>query len=54
MGAWQKLTAYVETTLDTAGGHLTVEIGDPGSRVAVTPRLDDVRLEPLESSRSPG
>jgi Carbohydrate binding domain/Domain of unknown function (DUF4832) len=48
-GTWQQLVGYVETTADTAGGHLAIEKGDLESKVTVTLRLDDVRLELLES-----
>jgi hypothetical protein len=49
LGAWQRLVALVETTPDTAGGHLAIEKGTLEGRVAATIRLDDVQLELLES-----
>lgn len=49
MGTWQLLTAYVETTPDTAGGHLAIEKGSLEGRSEVALRLDDVKLELLES-----
>lgn len=49
LGTWQNLWGYVETTMDTAGGHLALEKGGLDPKVTVTLRLDDVRLELLES-----
>ncbi|MCC6446608.1 MAG: hypothetical protein IT210_24535 [Armatimonadetes bacterium] len=49
MGDWQQLTAYAETTPDTAGGHLAVEKGSLEARSRVLLWLDDVELELLES-----
>ncbi|MDH7569051.1 MAG: DUF4832 domain-containing protein [Armatimonadota bacterium] len=49
LGTWQLLQGYVETTPDTAGGHLAIEKGNLGAKARITLRLDDVRLELLES-----
>jgi hypothetical protein len=49
LGSWQHLWGYVETTPDTAGGHLAIEKGGLQNSVTVTLRLDDVKLELLES-----
>ena len=48
-GTWQRLVAFVETTPSTAGGHLAIEKGNLERRIAATIRLDDVKLELLES-----
>ena len=48
-GTWQRLVALVETTRNTAGGHLAIEKGNLEGRIAATIRLDDARLELLES-----
>ena len=49
LGTWQYLEAIFETTMETAGGHLSIEKGGFETRVTATIRLDDVRLELLES-----
>jgi hypothetical protein len=49
LGTWQRLIAMVETTPNTAGGHLAIEKGTLEGRITATIRLDDVRLELLES-----
>jgi hypothetical protein len=49
LGTWQRLVALVETTPNTAGGHLAIEKGTLEGRITATLRLDDVRLELLES-----
>jgi hypothetical protein len=49
LGTWQRLVALVETTPNTGGGHLAVEKGSLEARINATIRLDDVRLELLES-----
>jgi hypothetical protein len=49
LGTWQRLVAFVETTPDTAGGHLAVEKGNFEQRIAATIRLDEVALALLES-----
>ena len=41
-GTWQRLVALVETTPNTAGGHLAIEKGNLEGRIAATIRLDDV------------
>jgi hypothetical protein len=48
-GTWQHLVALVETSTDTAGGHLAIEKGALEARLDVTLRVDEVRLELLES-----
>jgi hypothetical protein len=52
-GCWQRLVALVETTANTAGGHLAIEKGILEGRIAATIRLDDVRLKSPESLESP-
>jgi hypothetical protein len=49
LGVWQHLVAFVETTPDTAGGHLAIEKGGLEVRIHAAIRLDDVKLELLES-----
>lgn len=49
VGTWQLLQAFVETTPETAGGHLAVEKGSLEGKFAVSLRLDDVKLELLEA-----
>ncbi len=49
LGTWQQLTGFVETPANTAGGHFAIEKGSLESKMTVTLRLDDVRLELLES-----
>ncbi|MBV9867600.1 MAG: carbohydrate binding domain-containing protein [Abitibacteriaceae bacterium] len=49
LGTWQQLSGFVETSPDTAGGQLAIEKGDLESKPTVSLRLDDVRLELLES-----
>ena len=49
LGTWQRLVALVETTPNTAGGHLAIEKGALEGSITATIRLDDVRLELLES-----
>ncbi len=49
LGTWQHLEITLETTLETAGGHLSVEKRNREAKIAVTMRIDDVRLELLES-----
>ena len=49
LGTWQRLVAFVETTPNTAGGHLAIEKGSLEGRISAAIRLDDVRLELLES-----
>jgi hypothetical protein len=48
-GTWQRLLAYIETTPDTGGGQLAIEKGSLESRITASLRLDDVKLELLES-----
>ncbi len=49
LGTWQRLVAFVETDPNTSGGHLAIEKGSLEARIAAAIRLDDVRLELLES-----
>ncbi|MHB1037721.1 MAG: DUF4832 domain-containing protein [Pirellulales bacterium] len=49
LGTWQRLVALVETTPNTSAGHLAIEKGSLEARIDATIRLDDVRLELLES-----
>lgn len=49
LGTWQRLVALVETTPNTVGGHLAIEKGSLEARISAAIRLDDVRLELLES-----
>lgn len=49
LGTWQKLEAWIETTPQTAQGALAIEKGSLESRPQMTLRLDDVRLELVES-----
>ena len=49
LGTWQQLVGFVETTPNTAGGHLAIEKGSLEGRISAAIRLDDVRLELLES-----
>lgn len=49
MGQWQCLTCTLETTLDTAGGHLALEKGGKDTAVEISAWIDQVQLELLES-----
>ena len=49
LGTWQQLTAWVETTPETAGGEIAVEKGSLEARPQITLRLDEVALELTES-----
>jgi hypothetical protein len=49
LGAWQLLEGYAETTPETAGGHLAIEKGALEANIAATIRIDDVKVELLES-----
>lgn len=49
LGTWQPLVAFVETTPNTAGGHLAIEKGNLEGKIGAEIRLDDVKLELLES-----
>jgi hypothetical protein len=49
LGAWQKLQATIETPLNTAGGHLSVERGCKDQETDIRLWLDDVELELLEA-----
>jgi len=49
LGTWQYMETVFETTMETAGGHLSIEKGSLETRITATIRLDDVRLELLES-----
>jgi hypothetical protein len=49
LGTWQQLVAFVETTADTAGGHLSIEKGSLEGKLSAQIRLDDVTLEALET-----
>jgi hypothetical protein len=48
-GTWQYMETVFETTLETAGGHLAIERGSREVRITAVLRLDDVKLELLES-----
>jgi hypothetical protein len=48
-GAWQRLEGYIETTADTASGQLAVEKGALEIKVSASIRLDDIKLELVES-----
>jgi len=50
IAAYRRLIdAFVETTPNTAGGHLAIEKGSLEGRISAAIRLDDVRLDMLES-----
>lgn len=49
LGTWQYLVGDVETTGATVHGDLAIEKGDLETKVTTTLRLDDVKLELLES-----
>jgi hypothetical protein len=49
LGTWQELRVTFDTTPHTAGGHLAIEKGGREDTVTVHLRLDDVKLELLES-----
>jgi hypothetical protein len=49
LGTWQPLRVTFETTTETAGGHLAIEKGGREEAVTVRLRIDDVKLELLES-----
>lgn len=49
MGRWQHLQGTLETTTDTAGGHLALEKGTKETAVTLDAWLDDVELELLEA-----
>jgi len=49
LGTWQHLVAFVETTPNTAGGHLAIEKGAREGHFDTSLGLDDVSLELLES-----
>jgi hypothetical protein len=48
-GTWQYLEITFETTMETGGGHLSVEKGGREARVKADIHIDDVKLELLES-----
>ena len=48
-GTWQLLEGYAETTPETAGGHLAIEKGSLEAKITATLRIDDVKVELLES-----
>ena len=48
-GAWQRLEATFETSLETAGGHLALERGSNDTATQIDLWLDDVQLELLEA-----
>ena len=48
-GTWQYLEITFETTMETGGGHLSVEKGGREARITAAIRIDDVELELLES-----
>jgi hypothetical protein len=49
LGTWQLLQGFAETTPETAGGHMAIEKGSLEGKITVTIRVDDVKLELLES-----
>jgi len=49
LGTWQYMEIVFETSAETFGGHLAVEKGSLESQITATIRLDDVKLELLES-----
>jgi hypothetical protein len=49
LGSWQLLEGYAETTPETAGGQLSIEKGTLEATVTATIRIDDVKVELLES-----
>ncbi len=49
LGTWQYLETQVETTPETAGGHLAVERGQFEGAVTIDLRLDDLKLELVEA-----
>lgn len=49
LGTWQYLEVTFETTMETVGGHLSIEKGSLDARITVKMRIDDVKLEILES-----
>ena len=49
LSTWQHLVAFVETTPNTAGGHLAIEKGAREGHFDTSLGLDDVSLELLES-----
>ncbi|MFC1716794.1 DUF4832 domain-containing protein [Candidatus Poribacteria bacterium] len=48
-GTWQYMETILETTVETARGHLAVERGAREALITAVLRLDDVKLELLES-----
>jgi hypothetical protein len=48
-GTWQQLEATLETSLDTAGGHLALERGSNDAATRIDLWLDNVELELLEA-----
>lgn len=49
IGTWQYLSGFAETTPDTATGQLAIEKGSLEDKITIAMRLDDVKLELLES-----
>jgi len=49
LGQWQYLEATIETSLETAGGHLALERGSNDTATRIDLWLDDVQLELLEA-----
>jgi len=49
LGTWQQLTAIADLSPDAASAHLAIEKGAYSTPIAVTVRLDDVKLELLEA-----
>ena len=49
LGTWQYLETILETTVETAGGHLAIEKGSLETQIKATIRIDDVKLELIES-----
>jgi len=49
LGTWQSLEIIFETSVETNGGHLAIEKGILETRITAAMRIDDVKLELLES-----
>ena len=48
-GTWQRLATTLETSLETAGGHLALERGSHNTGTRIDLWLDNVQLELLEA-----
>jgi hypothetical protein len=49
LGTWQYMEIVFETSAEIFGGHLAIEKGSLESQITATIRLDDIKLELLES-----